>query len=409
MQKIKGKMRMTAMQAGLLLTILAHLAGLGLYLADSKMAEKNICLERPEPGQGEREEQFTASLQGKESPVIIRIKEKVYTEKEAGKIFEKVKASMEEKIKGKNKNLDRIEYPLSLLEQSGEYPVSLFWTSDAPEVLDGEGKIGEHLPSGGSPATLICMMELGEHRSVWERKVQVFPEKLSPEKRIQKEIQEKVDKENPAEEGKIRLPERIFGEKVIFRRETEQRGLTLAVFGTILGCSLPLLEKEKKKQKKQARENELREEYPELINRILLLLQAGLTVRGALERIAGDYSLTQKAGVERKRAVYEEVLQTCREMTGGQSESRAYERFGQRCGISEYKVLSVLLIQNLKKGNPEVLDLLEREACMALEEQKRKVKIGGEQAETKLLGPMLIQLCIVIAVIVIPVFFNFYQ
>ena len=101
-------------------------------------------------------------------------------------------------------------------------------------------------------------------------------------------------------------------------------------------------------------------------------------------------------------------METYGEMEGGLPEAQAYERLGNRCGLSEYKVLSVLLIQNLKKGNQGVLTLLERESAAAIEERKRKAKISGEQASAKLLGPMFMQLALVMALVMIPAFLSFY-
>ena len=111
---------------------------------------------------------------------------------------------------------------------------------------------------------------------------------------------------------------------------------------------------------------------------------------------------------QKKRAAYEELVETYREMEGGMPEIQAYERLGNRCNTPEYKVLSVLLVQNLKKGNQGVLALLERETTAAVEERKRAAKISGEQASTKLLGPMFIQLGLVMALIMIPAFLSFY-
>ena len=149
-------------------------------------------------------------------------------------------------------------------------------------------------------------------------------------------------------------------------------------------------------------------DYPDIVSRILLFLQAGLTVHSAMEKIAKDYINTCRIYGRKRRPAYEELVETYREMEGGMAEVRAYERFGNRCDSPEYKVLSVLLVQNLKKGNRGVLALLERESAAAIEERKRKAKICGEQASAKLLGPMFIQLALVMALVMIPAFLSFY-
>ena len=88
-------------------------------------------------------------------------------------------------------------------------------------------------------------------------------------------------------------------------------------------------------------------------------------------------------------------------------EAEAYERMGRRFGLSQYKMLSVLLVQNLRKGNENLLELLEREAASVTEERKRNAKVQGEEAGIKLLLPMVMQLIVVLIILMVPAFLNF--
>ena len=110
-----------------------------------------------------------------------------------------------------------------------------------------------------------------------------------------------------------------------------------------------------------------------------------------------------------KRAAYEEIRTACYEMDSGISEAEAYRRFGERCGQVKYKTLSTLLIQNLQKGSRYLSDLLEKEAVEAWEGRKRKARVLGEAAATKLLGPMVLMLLVVMAVIMLPAGLSFYS
>lgn len=80
---------------------------------------------------------------------------------------------------------------------------------------------------------------------------------------------------------------------------------------------------------------------------------------------------------------------------------------GRRFGLSQYKMLSVLLVQNLRKGNENLLELLEREAASVTEERKRNAKVQGEEAGIKLLLPMVMQLIVVLIILMVPAFLNF--
>ena len=95
-------------------------------------------------------------------------------------------------------------------------------------------------------------------------------------------------------------------------------------------------------------------------------------------------------------------------MESGVAELEAYRRFGERCGQIKYKTFSTLLIQNLQKGSRRMAEMLEREAMEAWDERKRKARVLGEAAATKLLVPMIMMLAVVMAVVMIPAFLSFY-
>ena len=95
-------------------------------------------------------------------------------------------------------------------------------------------------------------------------------------------------------------------------------------------------------------------------------------------------------------------------MDSGVSETEAYRRFGERCGQVKYKTFATLLIQNLQKGSRHLADLLEKESMEAWDDRKRKARVLGEAATTKLLVPMVLMLVVVMAIIMIPACLSFY-
>ena len=78
-----------------------------------------------------------------------------------------------------------------------------------------------------------------------------------------------------------------------------------------------LLQEERLNKEIRSREKELQMDYPEFVEHFVLLVGAGLNVKGAWERIAGDY---KKEGKER-HYVYEEMLVSVREMENGMGEA----------------------------------------------------------------------------------------
>ena len=121
--------------------------------------------------------------------------------------------------------------------------------------------------------------------------------------------------------------------------------------------------------------------------------------------MASDYMRTEPV---KGHFAYEMIVTACREMDSGVAELEAYRRFGERCGQMKYKTFSTILIQNLQKGSRRMADLLEQEALEAWDERKRKARVLGEAAATKLVIPMIMMLIVVMAIIMIPAFLSFY-
>lgn len=154
-------------------------------------------------------------------------------------------------------------------------------------------------------------------------------------------------------------------------------------------------------KKVEQREARMRREYPEVVSKLVLLMGAGMTIRAAIHKVASE-SKEHSHGV-----VYQQLARICHEMDSGVAEGVAYLNLGKRCRDPHYIRLSMLLSQNLRKGNAGLVGLLEREATEAFEERKRNARKYGEEAATKLLAPMFMMLMIVMVVIIVPAFFSF--
>ena len=97
----------------------------------------------------------------------------------------------------------------------------------------------------------------------------------------------------------------------------------------------------------------------------------------------------------------------CNELESGISETEAYMHFGRRCRLRQYSRLSSLLVQNLRRGNDTLLQVLQEEARTSFEERKNLARELGEEAGTKLLLPMMIMLGVTMLIIIVPAYFGF--
>lgn len=287
--------------------------------------------------------------------------------------------------------------------------------TDGKDVVYQEGHRMEKNPDGAYTEELEV--------SVDGRKPQKFdveiPEKeteeteVAPEQEVneteqkQKELREIIEEYNQQKQDPdyYYLPDSWDGQTLKWQKPGESTGTLLAALALFAAVVLMLKKTREQQEEMAKRAEQLLMDYPSLIMKFTLLIQAGMTVRRAFQKISSDYLRNcPKEG----RYAYEAVTTTCHEMDSGVAELEAYRRFGERCGQMKYKTFSTILIQNLQKGGHRMADLLEKEALEAWDERKRKARVMGETAATKLLVPMIMMLAVVMAIIMIPAFLSFY-
>ncbi len=186
----------------------------------------------------------------------------------------------------------------------------------------------------------------------------------------------------------------------VFGLLSGENGPLLTGLGAVTGVLVFFLMDRDLEKKNEERKMEMRKEYPGIVNRMALYMEAGMTIRGAFVRIAGEYTKGKKAG----NPIALELAIAGNSLRSGVSEAVVYESFGRRTGMQEYTRFCTILSQSLKKGSVEISLRLRQEGERALEEGLRFQKKRGEEAETKLLLPMIITMAMVMLLIMIPAF-----
>ena len=172
--------------------------------------------------------------------------------------------------------------------------------------------------------------------------------------------------------------------------------------GTCVVFVLEWRKKERKRQAEKLRQRKLQREYPQLVEQLALLIGSGMTIRRAWERILWMEERMQKVRGSQTHLFQAEMQITYQEMQKGCGEKEAYERFGQRIGMPEYRRLSSLLARNLEKGTRNLCDLLSAESQEAWENRKFQAKKLGEEAGMKLLFPMLLLFVLILIILLYP-------
>lgn len=290
------------------------------------------------------------------------------------------------------------------LEETG---VEIRWTSSDTTVLSKDGAIQrEHLEEVQTVNLQARLSYAGEEREHWFT-VEIPPCELGSAEAMIYEARKELrslEEETSREDG-FYLPEAI-GAVSIGLPETSNSvwGVLIAVI-LFLPFALVFAKRREREREKQQREEAFLEAYPQVVTKLTLYTGAGLSLRGAWERLASECrKKVEKTG--QSNAVWEEVFILAGELKNGVSEARVYEAFGRRIALKPYLRCAALLVSQLQKGSGGLRKSLENEVQLAWEMQRERAAKKGEEAQTKLLFPMMGMLFLVMAVVMIPAFLS---
>lgn len=395
----KKRKKNTIFTAGaVLLLVIALLVGNGRQ--ETGLPEGQV--ERPEFGS--RRVSLVARYGSYESRVELPVCARERTAQEVEELFGLVEEQLKERILGGNASLLEVTKNLVLPEELPEYDLEILWKSSDRKLLGGDGSVHNRELSNAQAVTLTARLCYGEFTGECAYEVMVQPYPYTEEEFLAKRLQDALDAsdEETAGEGYLVLPESVEGNGVTWGRPKQDMTGIFLLLGAVAVLAVYGREVSVLRKKKKEREEELLMDYPDFLSRFILLLGAGMTVRGAWERMLADY---QKSG--RRRYVYDEMQRTMAQMEVGMPELRAYEQFGRRCGLISYLRFTTILTQNLRKGSSRIAQLLRMEAQEAFSERKNHARKKGEEAGTKLLLPMGGMLVIVFVLILVPAFASF--
>lgn len=364
-------------------------------------------LSRNSHGGGEREEELRVSIGEIEEDMTISVKEQEYSTQKFEEVIQNSGEKLETLVLGENKSLDEVRSKLNLVSEIPDTGIRVSWELDNYEVMNLQGNLRtENLTDDGTLVKLTALLSYKEEKAEVSFYARVYPPILNRTEKILKKLDEEIERldEETREEENLLLPSTVDGRIVRWRQGKNFRAAGLMLLGIVLTLFFYVSEQEKKKKERKTREMQLALDYPQMVSKFTLYLGAGMTVRKAWYRIAEDYEVQKEE--KGKREVYEEMIYTMHEIQGGSSEGECYEKFGERCGLQEYKKFASMLSQNLKKGTKGLTALLNQEADNAFEERKSLARQLGEEAGTKMLIPMFLMLAVVLVMIVVPAFFS---
>ena len=148
------------------------------------------------------------------------------------------------------------------------------------------------------------------------------------------------------------------------------------------------------KKKIKQRQYRIQIEFPEFLNKMALLIGAGMQVTSAWEKVAKEGG--------KDTPLQRELMKSYIDIQSGKSIYQAYEDFAKSCRTPEITRFVAAILQNMRKGNAELVSILSIQANECWEMRKHAARRLGEEASTKLLLPLMLMLVAILLITVTP-------
>lgn len=392
----------------LFLMVIGSIASIFLevrYLAVKPVNE----ISRHNYGEGNQKHQVLLEKEGMEKEVVdLEVMEQQYSPEEYKQKLEAAKVYVQENLKGENESLDHVTMNLDFAVMPPDNDISIIYSSLDLERIDGKGIVYNNDLT--EPVIVNIRVEYAYLQdSVFEDiLVCIDPLSRSKEKQYLDQVKQelKLLEEQSRAKARFHLPTSIRDFQISLMDKRSNYSMTVLFFCIVIGGLLAFQSEEKIKTEIKERDKQLLKDYPEVINKLVLLLGAGMTIRSTVIKLASDYQDQKKEG-EPRRYFYEELVIMVYELKTGVPEAQAFLHLGNQLKLAPYLKLSNYLVQNQKKGTNNLMELLEQEELQAMETRREHAKRLGEEASTKLLLPMLILLLVVLILVMFPAILNF--
>ena len=370
---------------------------------------------------------------GRTDKISIKVEPYLNQDSHSKEVLKRTAKKIEQVLLGENESYEQVNFPLFLLQEIKEDSLSLEWVSSKEEYINNQGVVFNEELKERVEVLLTCNIyehtpSIPKKRLGSYKRVVVVNPKSEYEHRIWlQRLEEEIAKKEIDTRGKkqFELPQESGGESITWTKREKNDATKIILIGCFvcIACYFGIDGEIERKSKE--RQQQMMQDYPQIVNKFTLLIGAGMTTLNAWRRILADYEntidngalLEEKEGKQRskqrrfhtikkkrkeKRYVYEEMSVALRQISYGVSESTAILEFGEKTGLSTYMKFTTVLVQNLKKGNEGLTSILKDEVEEAFNQRLQTAKKLGEEASTKLLIPMMFMFVIVLTIILVP-------
>lgn len=170
---------------------------------------------------------------------------------------------------------------------------------------------------------------------------------------------------------------------------------TIFVAGMIFTIMLPYAMINKLSNQEKERKEKILLELPEVVNKIILLVNAGETVQQALIRCVTTSN-------DPNSPLIKELTETVNRMVSNEPFQQVLNDLSKKCGIQEISIFTTTILLNYRKGGNDLILALRELSHDLWEKRKALSKTKGEEASSKLVFPLILIFVVVMVIVGYP-------
>lgn len=206
---------------------------------------------------------------------------------------------------------------------------------------------------------------------------------------------------NKSDDSKVvYLPQEIEGMENVLWSTHENNFILLIVFtGVVLLIGTYFKRYDQIKALKNRCNESIEEELPVFLNKLVLLMNAGLVLSAAFEKIVNDYNAYIYSN---KSYFYSQLVDISTKVNETNASTvEELKRFAERSKNREFMRITNVISDNINKGT-ELVNVLQIESGFLWFQRKKRAEEKGRIAETKLTLPLALQLLVLIMITLAP-------
>lgn len=361
--------------------------------------EQKVVLERESYGGDESSMELQTEIDGEQKRFHVEVLPLMYDADSIEQAFDTGFEYLDSVYLGENGSADQVTKKLNLIDEIEDLGLAVSWESDRDDCVDFKGTILDGDYQEPVLTILTATLSYEDFQASRQYPIRITGKEKTKTEQVVDRLQEQIRfmQIQAKDRQQLALPSELDGYSLMPK---ESVPLPLVVFLLCLSIGILLVSKGYSDLHKvgQRRNQELIQAYPAFVDLMSLYMGAGLTVKGALSRIV---AMTDS------HILAEEINYTLNEIQSGIPETEGYYRLGNRLELPVYMKMMTLLSQNIRKGTRDILNMLEEEELSALQLKRELAKKKGEEAGTRLLFPMILQLGVVMIIVIAPALMGF--